>query len=99
MFIEVTSISPKNTKLIINLDSVCEIAPLQAGGCAIAFRDSIAGSVRTMTVTDEYSVFQQFVLQTVSAEDIASRFPKAKKKTEPIEIPKMEIPSLTGNKQ
>lgn len=99
MFIEVTSIAPKKTKLIINLESVCEIAPLRDGGCAIAFRDSIAGSIRTMTVEDDYTVFKQFVLQTVSAEDIAARFPKAKKREEKVVIPDIKIPTLGASQE
>jgi hypothetical protein len=31
-----------------------------------------------MTVSDDYAMFSQFVLQTVTPEDIAKRFPKKK---------------------
>jgi len=44
-----------------------------------------------MKVKNDYSEFKQFVLQTVSSEDIAKRFPKATKKSvdAAIEIPKL----------
>ena len=71
MFLEVNSISPKPCKLIINLDSIIEIAPLVSGGCVLSFNQIEAGGIRTVTVSDDYSMFKQFVLQTVSAEDVA----------------------------
>jgi hypothetical protein len=79
LFVEVNSVRPKNCKLIINLDSVIEIAPLMAGGCIIFFNAQEAGTTRTITVSDDYSAFKQFVMQTVTAEDIAKKFPKATK--------------------
>jgi len=79
IFIEVNSVVPKNCKVIINLDTILEIAPLLAGGCVIYFSTLESGSPRTMTVSDDYSVFSQFVLQTVTPEDIAKRFPPKKK--------------------
>ena len=79
IFVEVNSVRPKNCKLIINLDSVIEIAPLMAGGCIIFFNAQEAGTTRTITVSDDYSAFKQFVMQTVTAEDIAKKFPKATK--------------------
>lgn len=79
IFVEVNSVRPKNCKLIINLDSVIEIAPLMAGGCIIFFNAQEAGTTRTITVSDDYSAFKQFVMQTVTAEDIARKFPKATK--------------------
>lgn len=78
MFIEVNSVVPKNCKVIINMNTVMEIAPLVAGGCVLYFSTLESGSPRTMTVSDEYVMFSQFVLQTVSAEDLARRFPKKK---------------------
>lgn len=80
MFVEVNSLAPKKCKIIINLDNVIEIAPLVAGGCVLYFSTLEAGSPRTITITDDYSNFQQFVLQTVKAEDIAKKFPKTVKK-------------------
>ena len=77
-FIEVNCVIPKTCKIIINLDTVMEIAPLVAGGCVLYFSVLESGSPRTMTVSDDYSMFSQFVLQTVTAEDIAKRFPKKK---------------------
>jgi hypothetical protein len=62
----------KNCQVIINLDTVMEIAPLLKGGCEIAFPDSAAvNGKRTMKVTDTYTQFKQFAVTPVSAEDIA----------------------------
>jgi hypothetical protein len=73
MFIEVNSLE-KNCKVIINLDSVMEIAPIAAGGCALFFPDAAAvGGKTSMKVSDSYALFKQFVLETVSPEDIAVR--------------------------
>lgn len=93
LFVEVESVE-KNCKVIINLEQILEIAPLVDGGCHLFFNDGAAvGGVRAMKVKTNYSEFMQFVLQTVSADDIARRFPKApkepkeEKKTEELEIP------------
>jgi hypothetical protein len=83
-FVEVNSVAPKQCKLIVNLDNVIEIAPLFVGGCVLYFAAQEAGGPRTMTVSDDYSAFMQFAMQTVSADDIAKRFPKAKKETNSI---------------
>jgi hypothetical protein len=72
-FIEVFSIE-KNTKVIINLDSILEIAPLREGGCNLFFPDAAAvGGKNSMKVTDSYTLFLQFALQTVSPADITER--------------------------
>lgn len=83
-FVEVNSVAPKQCKLIVNLDNVIEIAPLVAGGCVLYFAATEAGGPRTMTVSDSYTQFMQFAMQTVSADDIAKRFPKAKKESSTI---------------
>lgn len=80
-FVEVNSIAPKNCKLIVNLDNVIEIAPLLSGGCVLYFAAQEAGGPRTMTVSDSYTAFMQFAMSTVTADDIAKRFPKPKKET------------------
>ena len=80
-FVEVTSVAPKNCKLIVNLDNVIEIAPLLSGGCVLYFAAQEAGCPRTMTVSDSYTAFMQFAMTTVTADDMAKRFPKAKKET------------------
>lgn len=80
-FVEVTSTAPKACKLIINLDCIIEIAPLVTGGCVLYFSTLEAGGPRTITVADSYQQFMQFAMQTVSAEDIAKRFPKTKRPT------------------
>ena len=73
MFIEVNSLE-KNCKVIINLDSVLEIAPIAAGGCALFFPDAAAvGGKTSMKVSDSYALFKQFVLETVSPDDIEKR--------------------------
>lgn len=71
LFIEVDSIE-KGCKVIINLDEVLEIAPLAAGGCALFFATA-AGSKVSFKVRDSYELFKQFVLQTVSVDDIAKK--------------------------
>jgi hypothetical protein len=80
IFVEVKSIAPKPCTLIINMDYVLEIAPLVAGGCVITMGAQEAGSSRTITVSDDYSLFKQFVMQTVTPESIEKRFPKVSKK-------------------
>ena len=83
LFIEVNSLE-KGCPVIVNLDSVIEIAPLAAGGCALFFADSAAvGGKTAMKVTDTYEQFKQFAIQPVSAADIAARFPKATVETDP----------------
>ena len=92
-FIEVYSVE-KNTKVIINLDTILEIAPLKEGGCNLFFPDAAAvGGKNSMKVTDSYALFKQFALQTVSEEDIASRIrnmPKLNIEPHPREIPQEE---------
>jgi len=87
LFVEVNSIE-KGCPVIINLDQVVEIAPLASGGCALFFTDGAGmNSKMAMRVTNEYSEFKQFVMQTVSAEDIARRFPKVAKEPAPVAAP------------
>ena len=101
LFIEVNSID-KNCPVIINLDTVMEIAPLASGGCALFFPDAAAvGGKTSMKVTDSYEQFKQFAIQPVSAEDIARRFPKANAKVveQPVKskkstTPEYDIPKL-----
>jgi len=86
IFVEVDSVE-KDCKTIINLDSVIEIAPLAAGGCVLFFADTAAVNGKSAyNVKDSYEQFKQFALQTVSADDIAKRFPK---KSDKVEIPKL----------
>ena len=87
LFIEVDS-QEKQCPIIINLDLVSEIAPLAAGGCAIFMPDGTGGSV-SMKVKNNYSEFKQFVLETVSPEDIAKKFGKTKAKDLSLDIPKL----------
>jgi len=76
LFVEVDSVE-KNCKVIINLDEVVEIAPLVEGGCALFFTDGAGmNSKSSMRVKNSYDTFKQFAMQTVSADDIAARFPK-----------------------
>jgi hypothetical protein len=98
LFVEVNSID-KGCPVIINLETVIEIAPLAAGGCALFFPDSAAvGGKTAMKVTDTYEQFKQFAIQPVSAEDIAARFPKATVeqpvKSKKSTTPEYDIPKL-----
>ena len=94
LFVEVKSVD-KKCMVIINLDEVVEIAPLAKGGCAVFFSDAAGMNSRSaMLVEDEYEQFKQFVLQTVTADDIAKRFPtkggtKAKNVPHDYDIPKL----------
>ena len=92
LFVEVNSVE-KNCPVIINLDHIIEIAPLAAGGCALFTLDGAGmNSKNALRVSNEYSEFKQFAMQTVTAEDIAKRFPtKVSKKSgsEELEIPKL----------
>jgi hypothetical protein len=83
LFVEVDSVE-KQCKVIINLDDVSEIAPLQAGGCVLFLSNGA-----TYKVTNSYELFKQFAMQTVTADDIAKKYPKAKKDSAPLEIPKL----------
>lgn len=101
LFVEVTS-TEKNCPVIINLDHIVEIAPLTAGGCALFMSDAAGVNAKSaLRVKEEYSMFKQFAMQTVTAEDIARRFPKPTDKPlgEPRELVKreedeLEIPTL-----
>jgi hypothetical protein len=90
-FVEVTS-EEKNCTVIINIDRIVEIAPLLTGGCALFFNDPAGTGTKTpYKVKDDYSLFKQFAMQTVTAEDIAKRFPTKEKavSTKTVEIPKL----------
>ena len=88
LFIEVDSVE-KNCPVIINLDHIIEIAPLKEGGSALFMTDGAGmNSKMSVRVKNEYSEFKQFVMQTVSADDIAKRFPP-KAKGDKLEIPKL----------
>ena len=71
--VEVESVE-KNCKVIVNLEHIVEIAPLVEGGCAIFFADGAAtGGVRSMKVTDSYTLFQQLVMTMVTPEDVSKK--------------------------
>jgi hypothetical protein len=103
LFVEVDSVE-KGCTVIINLDTVMEIAPLRTGGCEIAFPDGAAvNGKRTMKVKDNYTQFQQFVMTSVSADMIADRIQKisdavpAEMKKPNRKIDKMqEVPVFVG---
>ena len=97
MFVEVNSVE-KKCPVIVNLDMIVEIAPLVDGGCILFMNDGAGMNSRQgIRVTDDYNQFKQFALQTVTAEDIAKRFPKQEVKKDmkksvsdiPLEIPKL----------
>ena len=90
LFVEVNSIE-KGCPVIINLAHIIEIAPLVTGGCALFTLDGAGmNSKNSMKVSNSYDEFKQFAMQTVSAEDIAKRFP-SKKPNKPVEL---DIPKL-----
>ena len=68
--VEVSSVE-KACSVIIDLDAVIEIAPLRDGGCSLFFsRDPM---IAPMNIKNDYTEFKQFVIQTVSTDDIAKR--------------------------
>ena len=97
LFVEVKSVD-KKCMVIINLDEVVEIAPLAKGGCAVFFSDAAGVNSRSaMLVEDEYDQFKQFVLQTVSADDVAkvvARTKQSKKEVAPVADILSDIPKL-----
>ena len=103
MFIEVQS-AEKGCPVIINLDHVIEVAPLSVGGCEIKMSDDgVSRSV--IRVENNYSEFKQFVMQTVTSEQIQQRIdsinkaagrPPREKKVEPATF---DIPKLGESKQ
>ena len=73
LFVEVDSVE-KRCKVVINLDTVQEIAPLFEGGCALFFTGSeVAGVKVPYKVKNSYDDFKQFAMQTVSSDDIANK--------------------------
>lgn len=69
-FVEVNSVE-KGCPVIINLDHIVEIVPWAQGGTALFIADAtVAGGRTQLRVTDNYDLFRQFALQTVSSEDI-----------------------------
>ena len=94
LFVEVNSLE-KGCPVIINLDHIVEIAPLIDGGCALFMIDNAGmNSKSALRVSDNYDQFKQFAMQTVTAEDIAARFPKTKKEPAPIADLKMPEPKV-----
>jgi len=83
LFVEVDS-TEKNCKVIINLDSVSEIAPLVAGGCTLFMEDG-----RIYKVRDSYDQFKQFAMQTVSSDDISKKVKSLKAQAQSLEITKL----------
>ena len=99
LFVEVNSVE-KNCKVIINLDTVIEIAPLAAGGCALFIEDGAStGGKTAIKVSDSYELFRQFAMQTVSADDIAARFPKRGPGRPPKDtnVTESPVPIMNGN--
>lgn len=84
LFVEVESVD-KNCKVVLNMDEVMEVAPMATGGCHLFLTDG-----RIYKVKDNYPMFQQFAMQTVSSEDIAARVKSLKKQAGiPLDIPKL----------
>ena len=100
LFVEVDSLE-KNCPVIINLDHVSEIAPMTDGTSTLFFNDGSGANAKyALKVKNGYETFKQFAMQTVTADDIARRFPKPTDKPlgEPREFVKqedeLEIPTL-----
>jgi hypothetical protein len=103
-FVKVNSVE-KGCPVIINLDHVVEIAPWAQGGCAVRFVSDGSGSVREIRVDNDFKEFQQFVLETVTADHISKKVKELKKMQEKLgdkeTVPLKngegdEIPSFTG---
>lgn len=104
LFVEVNSID-KGCKVIINLEHIVEIAPLKTGGCALFMSDNAGTNAKTsLQVSDNYDLFKQFAMQTVTPEDIAKRFPKAdrefvKREEKPKVDDELVIPTMSKPKK
>ena len=94
MFIEVQSVE-KNCPVIVNLEHIVEIAPMTNGHCMLYLDNDngFANARPAIEVKNGYDLFKQFAMQTVTAEDIEKRFPKATKKTTSVDAP-LDIPKL-----
>jgi hypothetical protein len=89
LFIEVESVE-KGCKVIVNLETILEIAPLLEGGCALFYSDASAvGGKSPMKVKDNYTHFQQLAMQMVSSEDIAKKVKSLKSVAMDMDIPKL----------
>jgi hypothetical protein len=77
------------SKIIVNLDTVERIQPLSGGGCHIFFPQQKI----PLHVSDPYSMFTQFAMQTVSSADLAKRFEEMQAKHNPKSVTKeSELP-------
>lgn len=77
MFVQVDSVE-KKCPVIINLDHVMEIAPLAAGGCMVRFIADGSSPAREVRVSNDYSEFKQFVLETVTPEHVSKKVKQLK---------------------
>jgi hypothetical protein len=88
LLVEVESVE-RGCKVLLNMDLVIEIVPLMAGGTTLFFADSAAVNGKTAyQVKDSFTQFQQFAMQTVTAEDVAKKV-KSLKGAAGLEIPKL----------
>ena len=79
LWVEVESVE-KKCPVMINLDEAVEIAPLREGGCALFFPNpNVPDGKSPILVKDNYTLFKQFAMQTVSADSIADRISSIKK--------------------
>ncbi len=76
-FVEVFDVS-KETTVIINLDCVTEVAPLRGGGCELFFQPAGVNSRLSIRVKENYDMFKQFAMQTVSSDMIKEKVAKLK---------------------
>lgn len=80
LFVEVFSME-KECPVIVNLDHIVEIAPLRQGGCVLYMNDGAGMNARVgLQVADDFKLFKQFAMETVTSADIEKKFPKRKLK-------------------
>ena len=97
-FVKVTS-KEKSCPAIIDMEKIIEIVPHKNGGSVLFFvSPDDVGSARGalnngrvgIHVEEEFSLFEQFIVQTVSSADVAKRVESISKtaKKEHLDIPK-----------
>jgi len=97
MFIQVDSVE-KGCPVYINLDHVIEIAPLMAGGCMIRFVSDGSGKIREIKVKNLFTEFKQFVLETVTEDNISKKV-KQLQKIQKQKAPVEDIPAFVAPEQ
>jgi len=82
----------KQCPIIINLDRITQIIPMRDGSTTIYLSDTV------MKVKESFAMFRQFVMQTVTPDDIANRIKNLPKVTFGEEVsriaPEPRLPEL-----